>query len=634
MASFSHTFFLSFSVPFGLAPSIQTACIQNGFEFCCQLSNDGIAKTNEASKFFQALTEIQSSYTQQLTKLLQSSKLLLRVKDSESGGLRASWASLFKQLEAVAQQHQDFAQCTVDQIVLPMSAFGKEAEGRRKELVREGEQLSKELEEASHALSRTQRSYASKAREADAAAQAMQRVQSELGSKGSEVISAERKFEKAVEAAQAAQQSYAQQLEKSNDCSTAFYHAKMPSVLSGFQKLEEDRLIMTRVHLRNTGHLLGEFVRNYQLASSSISQSADQINIAADMQALIAAHSTNFRAPSSARFQTAVLLHLDQSFKPLAPSSQATVGDSGRSSVDSAMAATRAAASECLAAEDLHIARSVPDDFVSQTRDTPSSASSVSPSSSPPTSKFAFQKREPAAARMSWARGASHGSTSALRLGGSRESMKLAEGPSLSQQVMAMLAKDNNAAAPAPTTTDSATTSSHVAPSSAPVVELTSDAADSQTTSSSSSSESLSSSPSSKWTTTTRGPRLPRVQSVMLGRGATPLDAPPSPDPLPPTQATAPSPAPPASDQPQISIQMLISDPRNPLAKTAKTYTFDFDPSRSVGDLVQILAQQPDIRRRDYNEIILSTSDGTELDTDCILDSFWTPGHPLSAILV
>jgi hypothetical protein len=414
-----------------------------------------------------------------------------------------------------------------------------------------------------------------------------------------EVNKAKQKALKALEQAQAHFNEYKQAMEKTNERQKTFYSKEMPSLLNEFEEHEEARLRFMKLNMRSYAALETEIPVEYQRAAMLISQSATNVDSKKDIELLLDHHGTRNYPQQPFEIERPFLSNITPTFEIFdwsegAPASRSApdISSSGASAKSPGEASSSPVSIPHPDAGTSAASSSPPSERspTEATVDRPAAESATVPATrpssetSPPalvTSPRGFTKATTPSKRDStWVRS----SRPSVVIGRPDNSISQEDLIALRASVSAeSLQLQSTPAKPPKPMMGSASPPSSEAASAPP----------------------------------------PAPASVAPAEPAVSVPAGSVPGVAPPASSTASL---------QVTISYTLTDPRNPMSNTQKTATVGYEPSFTVAQVIELFHQLPDIKSRNFREIILCTDDGTELEDDENLQTCIADQAVLSAI--
>jgi len=272
-----------------------------GFELYYNRVDDDLKSVTEMVSFFRKLSSVESSYAKEILKISKASDPKLWKKtDKEIGTLSQCWSSFHSELEKVSKAHDGLATLIGKELVTEIEAWLKEREKQSKIVLKNGQKLTRDMNDTISSLKRAKENYYKLHKASDQANIAYTSKKSDPAIKPKEVDKLKKKATEAKEKADAADSNYKKVLEKANAHQTKFYTQEMPGLLDEFQKFEEEKTQFFKKLMQDYMNSFSQFPGVLSTTCETLTKVVAAIDEAADIGTFISENKSSAVTPPPA----------------------------------------------------------------------------------------------------------------------------------------------------------------------------------------------------------------------------------------------------------------------------------------------------------------------------------------------
>eukprot|EP01105_Mastigella_eilhardi_P014201 TRINITY_DN3233_c0_g1_i2.p2 TRINITY_DN3233_c0_g1~~TRINITY_DN3233_c0_g1_i2.p2 ORF type:complete len:227 (+),score=99.22 TRINITY_DN3233_c0_g1_i2:101-781(+) len=213
----------------------------DGFEILDKRTQATLKATKQLGSFFAKASEFQKVYIKNISALCaQYKQKKLPLFD---GSVQTGIASMVNELENVANAQKDFVEQLL-QLKKDTEGFVREKEKRQKMLVQNYQKITSEWKKQLDTLKRSRDNYVKLAKDANGLQLQLNKKEQDTSVKSSVLSAATAKSSQAAEKARAAEKSYQDMLQQTNERQTVHYEQEQPQLLKEFQQFEVSMVLL------------------------------------------------------------------------------------------------------------------------------------------------------------------------------------------------------------------------------------------------------------------------------------------------------------------------------------------------------------------------------------------------------
>jgi hypothetical protein len=228
----------------------------DGFEVVSKRADEGLETCKDISNFFKKRASIEDEYSKSLASLCKSTAGggFLRKKAAgrkEIGTLKEAWLKMQDETNKLSLKHADFSAKILSEVCQPIYLFTRNKEISRKQLVTDGNRLTKDLQDSYSNLTKAKQNYDRSCKDLELANSTLDKSKSDASIKTKDLQKIQQKATKSDELTVESNNQYKQALEVTNKLQEKFYKDDMPAILDEFQQMENDRIDLLKQCLDN-----------------------------------------------------------------------------------------------------------------------------------------------------------------------------------------------------------------------------------------------------------------------------------------------------------------------------------------------------------------------------------------------
>lgn len=276
------------------APQLFSQHLIHQFPLVSRQVENGLYSVKRVGNYLKKLCTFEEEYSKEMLKATNHETTKLeRVQGDGMKHYMNMWIGMQEVIYQIGNQHQDFRAKMMSAVVLPLQAFYKEAEEKRKEVLLEMTKLTKEiklvndavLKAKKHSLDLLEKLKASQERDKAETNQPKSGMLSKLSTalKDKFADSTQTLKEKAI----AASNAYIQAIEHANKTKKRFRERELPRIFDDLQNIEVARLDVLKEHLTKFSLIFHEMVTPLEELSNRIVQNVAHMDTYDDINQFV-----------------------------------------------------------------------------------------------------------------------------------------------------------------------------------------------------------------------------------------------------------------------------------------------------------------------------------------------------------
>jgi len=298
----------------------------DGFDLLYKRTDGVLESCSKVGSFYHNLAKIEKEYSKSLSKFVSEKRKEMIDKASatqkEVGTTLNSWDVVFRELDKVAEHHNQFAEKLENDLVKTLSNYVREKQKQRKKLETDGQKLTKDMKASLENLQKSRQKYITLSKEAEVAESIHTKAKGDLAMKPNQLAKLDTKASQANEKVAAANLEYQSTLKQTNQKQAEFYTSLQPALLSEFQQFEEDRLKFMKEIAEKYAIYNAEKPLFYTGSCDNISNIIQSINIDSDIQSFVSENRTGVVQPPDIQYLS---YDAEQTTQPKPKSSSSTI---------------------------------------------------------------------------------------------------------------------------------------------------------------------------------------------------------------------------------------------------------------------------------------------------------------------
>lgn len=278
----------------------------DGFETLYKRTDGVLESCMKTANFFHNLSGIEKDYSRNLSKFVQLRRKEIFEKaastQKEVGTTVTAWDVILRELEKVAEHHNQFADKLENDISKAIGNYVKEKQKDRKKLEEDGVKLTKAMKATLENLQKSRQKYITLSKEAEVAEAIHTKGKGDLTMKPSQLAKLAAKSQQSSERAADADNEYQTTLTQTNQKQAEYYTSQQPALLSKFQQFEEERLKFMKEMSQAYATCNSEKPSFYNGTCDAISASIQAISVDSDIQAYVAENRTGVSQPPDIQY--------------------------------------------------------------------------------------------------------------------------------------------------------------------------------------------------------------------------------------------------------------------------------------------------------------------------------------------
>jgi len=260
---------------------------QEGFGLYYNRMENNLKSLADISAYFKKLSKAENNYYKEITSICRSNEnKLWRKTDQEIGTFAAAWNTFHEEILKIAQQHEDMSQLYVNESTI-LDKYIREKTNTKKQLMKDGSKLTRELNDALSNLKRSEEAYYRDHKSADALEATYNTKKSEPNAKAKEIEKLNKKATEARDKCKNSDVNYQKMLDAANNAQNKFYSTDMPHLLQQFQVQEEDKTAYFKKLLDSYMQAFSKYPDLCTSVVSTLNQSVKEIEPKKDVSTFI-----------------------------------------------------------------------------------------------------------------------------------------------------------------------------------------------------------------------------------------------------------------------------------------------------------------------------------------------------------
>jgi len=269
-----------------------------GFDLYYNRVDDDLKSVADMVSFFKKLSSVEGAYSKEIAKISKAvDPKLWKKTEKEIGTLSQSWSTFHSELDKLGKAHDQLATTIGKDLVTEMEGWLKEREKQSKVLGKNGQKLTRDMNDTIRSLKQAKENYYKLHKASDQANQAYTSKKSDPAIKAKEVDKLKKKATEAKEKADAADGNYKKVLEKANAHQTKFYTQEMPALLDDFQKFEEEKSQFFKKVMQDYMNSFNQFPGLLSTTCDTMNKVVAAIDEAADVSTFISDNKSSAVTP-------------------------------------------------------------------------------------------------------------------------------------------------------------------------------------------------------------------------------------------------------------------------------------------------------------------------------------------------
>jgi len=261
---------------------------ENGFDLYYNRFENNLKSLSDMVNFFKKLSKAENSYSKDIlsiTKGVEDAKLWKKT-GTEVGTVHDAWTTIHTELQKLAQKHEELSQ-NINAQALAMDKFYKDKTNEKKNLVKVGNKLTKDMHDSLDRVKKSKDAYYKDHKSADSNEASYNQKKSDGKTKQKDVDRAHKTATESRDKSTGADANYQKCLEAHNQHQDQFYKSLMPSLLKDFQKNEEERTRFFKSTMQAFLQTFNTLGPAYTSGATNFGNSFDAINPQKDVSELI-----------------------------------------------------------------------------------------------------------------------------------------------------------------------------------------------------------------------------------------------------------------------------------------------------------------------------------------------------------